>query len=105
MSDEIERWAALGDGATPGPWTIEREELDVDFSDEEQDMAWPEHAGPLQIADHDDHRRVEADVALVTIDRSVREQIVAVVRAAEGSADVPTQHALAALRAALREVL
>lgn len=47
MSDDtkdiVDRWAA----ATPGPWKIEREELGIHFSDEEQEVAFPASIGPI----------------------------------------------------------
>ena len=54
--------------ATPGPWAIERQELDADFSDEDQEQAFPERVGPLWLApgmSGDEPPQIEADVALV----------------------------------------
>ncbi len=54
--------------ATPGPWAVERQELDADFSDEDQEQAFPECVGPLWLApgmSHDEPPQIEADVALV----------------------------------------
>lgn len=67
MSDDtrdiVERWAA----ATPGPWKIEREELGVDFSDEEQATAFPERIGPIfSWVPHDtDEEQNEADAQAI----------------------------------------
>jgi hypothetical protein len=59
----------LAEAATPGPWEIEREELDTSFSDEEQEQAFPVRVGPFNLApegglvDPDEAAQLERDAA------------------------------------------
>jgi hypothetical protein len=58
--------------ASDGPWEIEREELSVDFTDEEQESAYPTHVGPIPIGDDcDDGEQLERDIAFVKLARDV----------------------------------
>lgn len=74
--EERDRLRALCAKATPGPWEIEREELGVDFDDEEQATAMPEAIGPWQVVDHafvnheGSFERIEADAALIASART-----------------------------------
>lgn len=82
---ELLGWEDLDRAATPGPWVAEREELDEDFSDEEQDTAFFESIGPWEVEYHaaldgDDHERVEADAAIVIAYRSATPRLIAEVR-------------------------
>lgn len=71
-TEEIEQIRARDAARTPGRWGVGREELDEDFSDEEQDTAMIDQIGALYISGHDDlhteppnHERVEADAAWI----------------------------------------
>jgi hypothetical protein len=66
-SERRERLRDLDRRAAPAPWTIEREELDVDFSDEEQAAAFPVQVGPIAIDREWDasFEEIETNVALV----------------------------------------
>lgn len=62
----------MKDKHTPGPWTIEREELGIDFSDKEQAEAFPIRIGPVAYWEHDISgageeavKRIEADALLI----------------------------------------
>jgi hypothetical protein len=56
------------EAATPGPWDMEREELSVHFSDEEQDAAMPDRLGPVYVSEFlsDSEDRIEADASFIT---------------------------------------
>lgn len=119
----IEALDAVIGAMTPAPWEVEREELGVDFSDEEQEQAYPERIGPLTI-EHDDSDAVEADARGVTTLRNVAPELLAVAKTGEAlqrllphicgnsphygaalDAAKAHQEALDALRARIREVL
>lgn len=67
--------------ATPGPWPLEREELDEEFTDEEQETAQFSQIGPWHIQGHDglyghplalvktDEEHYEADAAFIVAAR------------------------------------
>lgn len=82
--DALDRLAALLDAATPAPWEVEREELSVDFDDEEQDQAYPERLGPFYV-EHEasDVARIEADARLAVGLRNAATEFIALARAAE----------------------
>ncbi|HSN19768.1 MAG TPA: hypothetical protein VLS49_03775 [Usitatibacter sp.] len=78
---------ARANAATPGPWRIERDELDESFSDEEQEQAFPRSIGPIATWDHvllgvkgEEVRQIEADAAFVAAAREDVPALVAEVR-------------------------
>lgn len=88
---EIETRAAA---ATYGPWEIDREELDEDFSDEEQAIAFPESIGPIVAWEHErggmgegDVEQVEADAAFISHAREDVPALVATLREERARAD------------------
>lgn len=73
---DLDAIEARAKAATPGPWKLEREELNAeDFSEEEQDAAFFSQIGPWEIQGHvglwpkgggdAEHDQIEADAAFV----------------------------------------
>src|SRR5689334_17561342 len=67
MADRVAEIRTRLAAATPGPWEVEREELDARyFDDDEAAMAFPRAIGPLTVEDIDgDEVRIEANAALI----------------------------------------
>lgn len=75
--EELKAIEKRAEAATPGPWEITREELDEEFSDEEQEHAFPTTIGPIAHWDHtlssftDEHvAQVDADAAFIAASRT-----------------------------------
>ena len=86
LGDPLACARAIVEAATPGPWEIEREELSRDFSDEEQELAFPREVGPIVYWEHasDDANRVEADARHIALmGPRVAARLLAVAEAAE----------------------
>ena len=81
---DLDALDALHAAGTAGEWGICREELSRDFSDEEQEAAFPRTIGPLSYIEHDsdDVDVVEADAALIVALRNAYPAIAAELRRA-----------------------
>lgn len=91
---ELQAIEARAEAATTGPWEIDREELDEDFSDEEQAIAFPESIGPIVAWEHErggmgegDIEQVEADAAFIAHARDDVPALIAAVREERTRAD------------------
>lgn len=83
---------------TPGPWVIVREELDESFSDEEQEMAFPQSIGPIADwtpeCDSSEGWRIEADARLI----SAAPDMLAALECVTAWADMPGDQGVDILR-------
>lgn len=77
MSAESKRALTLCAAATPGPWEIVREELDSDYS-QEQEHAFPQSIGPIahwEPVNIYETEQVEADARFIAEARTLLPQL------------------------------